>query len=305
VAVVAAGFSADLKPKKLITATNDKVNIKYHSFDKIPLETFMAQLSDKVTKRDPATLDIKRAIYGCVHKPARYIEQGEAPTKHAMQKVHTTRTLIVALSVVKSRSPKAHALCLSQGEKTTLRRFFDRVSDFIQPNSVVIAETGVSMFSVAETLLPKGCDFIGQIFYGSIGYTVGATLGVAMALKDTVCTFSNVACFLVRRSHDRARWLCVAHPGQGGGPLCGRWLVPGDRAGPVHVHSQQAQARYLPDQQRRLHDREVPSLSCCCFGTIHDSPSVVVLQGYHGPSSALQQHPALGLQSAAVRVRWR
>jgi indolepyruvate decarboxylase len=151
------GFSADLKPKKLITATNDKVNIKYHSFDKIPLETFMAQLSDKVTKRDPATLDIKRAIYGCVHKPARYIEQGEAPTKHAMQK----------------------------GEKTTLRRFFDRVSDFIQPNSVVIAETGVSMFSVAETLLPKGCDFIGQIFYGSIGYTVGATLGVAMALKDT------------------------------------------------------------------------------------------------------------------------
>lgn len=92
--------------------------------------------------------------------------------------------------IARSRVSISDGGVILQGEKTTLRRFFDRVSDFLQPNSVVIAETGVSMFSVAETLLPKGCDFIGQIFYGSIGYTVGATLGVAIALKNTVLYYS-------------------------------------------------------------------------------------------------------------------
>src|SRR5690349_3530992 len=40
------------------------------------------------------------------------------------------------------------------------------------------------MFSAAETLLPKGCTFFGQVFYGSIGFTVGATLGAAVAAKN-------------------------------------------------------------------------------------------------------------------------
>jgi indolepyruvate decarboxylase len=33
-------------------------------------------------------------------------------------------------------------------------------------------------------LMPEGATFIGQTFYGSIGYTVGATLGAGMAAQD-------------------------------------------------------------------------------------------------------------------------
>ena len=33
-------------------------------------------------------------------------------------------------------------------------------------------------------LLPEGATFIGQTFYGAIGYTVGATLGAGMAAPD-------------------------------------------------------------------------------------------------------------------------
>jgi indolepyruvate decarboxylase len=33
-------------------------------------------------------------------------------------------------------------------------------------------------------LMPEGAAFIGQTFYGSIGYTVGATLGAGMAAQD-------------------------------------------------------------------------------------------------------------------------
>ena len=66
----------------------------------------------------------------------------------------------------------------------TIRRFFDRIGHFLEPGAVVIAETGVALFSAAETLMPEGAKFIGQTFYGSIGYTVGATLGASLAAAD-------------------------------------------------------------------------------------------------------------------------
>lgn len=99
-----------------------------------------------------------------------------------------------------------------QGEKLRLHRFFDRVSDFFQPNSVVIAETGVSMFALAETLLPGGSVFIGQIFYGSIGYTVGAALGVGIALQDTVPAPAASTQALTKADPNL--------PGQGGRVVC-------------------------------------------------------------------------------------
>lgn len=32
--------------------------------------------------------------------------------------------------------------------------------------------------------MPKGAKFIGQIFYGSIGYTIGAVIGVCFAASN-------------------------------------------------------------------------------------------------------------------------
>ncbi len=58
------------------------------------------------------------------------------------------------------------------------------MSHFIENDSIVVAETGVALFSAAEMLMPEGTTFIGQTFYGSIGYTVGATLGAAMAAQN-------------------------------------------------------------------------------------------------------------------------
>jgi indolepyruvate decarboxylase len=66
----------------------------------------------------------------------------------------------------------------------TISRFFDRIGHFLEPGAVVIAETGVALFSAAETLMPEGAKFIGQTFYGSIGYTVGATLGASLAAPE-------------------------------------------------------------------------------------------------------------------------
>jgi indolepyruvate decarboxylase len=123
------------------------VKIKHHYYENVHLHDFILGLTEKLSKRDPATLDIQCAAEGCVHR-------------------HT--------EPFKSDASKP----------LSIKRFFDRMSHFIKNDSIVSAETGVALFSAAEMLMPDGATFIGQTFYGSIGFTVGATLGAAMTAKD-------------------------------------------------------------------------------------------------------------------------
>src|SRR5450759_1405347 len=141
------GFTTHLDDSKTISANIRSVKIKHHYYENVYLHDFILGLTEKLEQRDPATLDIQCAAAGCVHR-------------------HTES--------YRSDAPKP----------LTIKRFFDRMSHFIENNSIVIAETGVSLFSAAEMLMPEGTTFIGQTFYGSIGYTVGATLGAGMAAQD-------------------------------------------------------------------------------------------------------------------------
>jgi len=141
------GFTTNLDDAKTISANIRSVKIKHHYYENVYLHDFILELTKKISRRDPATLEIRCAADGCIHRPTEPY-QPDAP------------------------------------KPLTIKRFFDRMSHFIEDNSIVIAETGVSLFSAAEMLMPEGSTFIGQAFYGSIGYTVGATLGAGMAAKD-------------------------------------------------------------------------------------------------------------------------
>jgi indolepyruvate decarboxylase len=111
------------------------------------LHDFILGLTEKLSHRNPANLEIECASDSCVHRNTQpYQPDGPEPL--------------------------------------TIQRFFDRMSHFLEDNSIVVAETGVALFSAAEMLMPEGATFIGQTFYGSIGYTVGATLGASMAAQD-------------------------------------------------------------------------------------------------------------------------
>ncbi|PSS06588.1 hypothetical protein PHLCEN_2v3646 [Hermanssonia centrifuga] len=59
-----------------------------------------------------------------------------------------------------------------------------RVGQFFKPGDVVVAETGTSSFGVLDVPFPDGAIFISQILWGSIGYSVGSTLGAAIAARD-------------------------------------------------------------------------------------------------------------------------
>ena len=105
----------------------------------------MVGLAGQLSRRDPALLDVRRASEEYVHRrTARYD--------------------------------------VEPGRPLTVRRLFDRLSHFLGRDDVAIAETGVALFSAAEMLMPEGTTFLGQSFYASIGYTVGATVGACLAV---------------------------------------------------------------------------------------------------------------------------
>lgn len=59
-----------------------------------------------------------------------------------------------------------------------------RMGQFFRENDVVVAETGTSSFGILDVPLPKGATFLAQILWGSIGWTVGSTLGAALAARE-------------------------------------------------------------------------------------------------------------------------
>ncbi|XBI25303.1 hypothetical protein VPH35_050266 [Triticum aestivum] len=70
------------------------------------------------------------------------------------------------------------------GEPLRVNVFFKHIQKMLSGNSAVIAETGDSWFNCQKLKLPEGCGYECQLQYGSIGWSVGATLGYAQAAKD-------------------------------------------------------------------------------------------------------------------------
>jgi indolepyruvate decarboxylase len=138
------GFTVHLDGAKTISANIRTVKIRHHSYANVYLKDFLLGLAGRLSRRDPAGLDIRRASEGCAHR-------------------------------------RTGGYSVEPDRPITIRRLFDRASHFLCCDSVAIAETGVALFSAAETLLPEGTTFLGQMFYASIGYTVGATLGACLA----------------------------------------------------------------------------------------------------------------------------
>ncbi|KAL6811733.1 pyruvate decarboxylase [Trichoderma camerunense] len=59
-----------------------------------------------------------------------------------------------------------------------------RVGQFLQKNDIVITETGTANFGIWDTKFPSGVTALSQVLWGSIGWSVGACQGAALAAAD-------------------------------------------------------------------------------------------------------------------------
>lgn len=66
----------------------------------------------------------------------------------------------------------------------TQQMLWDRLCVALTPGNVVLADQGTSFYGMADHRLPHGVTFIGQPLWGSIGYTLPAAVGAAVAHPD-------------------------------------------------------------------------------------------------------------------------
>ncbi|KAM0427178.1 hypothetical protein ACHAPT_007605 [Fusarium lateritium] len=62
--------------------------------------------------------------------------------------------------------------------------FWPRIGEFLAPNDIVVTETGTSNFGIWDTRFPPHVTALSQVLWGSIGWSVGACQGAALAAKD-------------------------------------------------------------------------------------------------------------------------
>lgn len=80
--------------------------------------------------------------------------------------------------------PEGHPLKCEPNEALRVNVLFDHIQKMLSGDTAVIAETGDSWFNCQKLKLPEGCGYEFQMQYGSIGWSVGATLGYAQAAQN-------------------------------------------------------------------------------------------------------------------------
>ncbi|XP_042419012.1 pyruvate decarboxylase 1 [Zingiber officinale] len=80
--------------------------------------------------------------------------------------------------------PDGQPLECQPKEPLRVNVLFKHIQKMLSADTAVIAETGDSWFNCQKLRLPEGCGYEFQMQYGSIGWSVGATLGYAQAATD-------------------------------------------------------------------------------------------------------------------------
>jgi indolepyruvate decarboxylase len=82
------------------------------------------------------------------------------------------------------RDVVAEDLTGNGGDAITADTLYPRWADFLQPDDIVLAETGTSSMGLAFAHMPKGATFNTQSLWSAIGWATPAAFGAAVAAPD-------------------------------------------------------------------------------------------------------------------------
>ncbi len=71
-----------------------------------------------------------------------------------------------------------------RGEKVTIARLFERINEYLDDDSLVVADVGNALFGASDLLIRHRTEFLGPAYYASMGFAVPAALGAQSARPD-------------------------------------------------------------------------------------------------------------------------
>jgi indolepyruvate decarboxylase len=170
-------FYGDIVAKeydRMILAAGNGVRLGSAIFPNVPLGRFMTALLAQIKmSKDTRTLASGPASTSG-HTPPSGFEAARRLDKHERIKQASAATRAQA------RSEHHAAVAAFPASGITWELFFNRMHEFVDEHMYVLADTSLGLFPAAELLIPKPGRFIAQAGWLSIGYTVGAAVGVAL-----------------------------------------------------------------------------------------------------------------------------
>ncbi|PSR85479.1 thiamine diphosphate-binding protein [Coniella lustricola] len=100
-----------------------------------------------------------------------------------IERIDQTQLSIITTPQVKS-DPSMYERQGPDSEVITQSWLWSRVSGYLRENDIVVTETGTPNFGIWDTVFPSGVTALNQNLWGSIGWSVGACQGAALAAKD-------------------------------------------------------------------------------------------------------------------------
>ena len=139
-----AGFSYRISQLSTIDFHSDHVTVRFSEFPGVRMKGVLRKVIDR--------LDLSRLSLQPGPTPSNATEPPAAPS--------------------------------APGQDITHAWLWPRVGQWLRPKDIVITETGTANFGIWETRFPAGVTALSQVLWGSIGYSVGATQGAALAADE-------------------------------------------------------------------------------------------------------------------------
>lgn len=144
-------YTAHLDPARCISATSEKLSIRYHSYEEVRFKDFLNGLRRLRMPRRPLAKIPRSAALTEPHARAGYSADGE-PARRA-----------------------------SGASPLKVKALFERLNRFLSKNTVVIADVGDALFGAAELFIRERTEFLAPAYYTSMGFAVPACIGAQMA----------------------------------------------------------------------------------------------------------------------------
>jgi pyruvate decarboxylase len=156
------GFTRFIKDENLVYLGHDFCQVRHKKYDGVHFLPVLKKLVAEL-KKDPAKYNIPRA-----------------PTSPKIE-VNIHCIIWLEFPLMSSQAPILSTLTSGKLEQSYV---WQRLGKFLKANDIVLAESGTAQFGMPDATFPQNSQYITQIFWSSIGYTVGACLGALVAAKE-------------------------------------------------------------------------------------------------------------------------
>lgn len=138
------GFTRDIKDSNLIQLGHAFIQIKEKKYDGVHFLPILKRLVEEL-KKDPKSYNLPR-----------------------------------------QQEPQLEPPVLNNSTSGEIKQSFvwQRLGRFLEPNDILLTESGTAQFGMPDSTFPPNVRYITQIFWSSIGYTVGGCLGALVAQKE-------------------------------------------------------------------------------------------------------------------------